>query len=319
VTLDLARGAFVGGYALRGLVGRGAASEVWAATSNDHARRRVALKLFAFGSVATPRARERLLHEARIAGRIVHSNVCRLLDQGFDENTNYLALEWVDGLSLKDLRALAASSGVPLDAKVVLCIALDAAAGLHAAHELVDDTGAPLGVVHRDVSAGNLLIGTDGRARVSDFGIARSQDRSPKTTTGIVRGTLRTIAPEQAMGLGVDIRADVFSLAAVVFDALVASDDRDTTGPLFAELAMGGASAWPSDRIPRHLTTVLRRGLARHPDARQASARELANDLAMAAARDRLAGDHALVATYVQTLAGGTMIEARRRLFDEPL
>jgi serine/threonine-protein kinase len=135
-------------------------------------------KLFAVKTIRTElvddtRFQEMFLDEARIASGIQHPNVAQILDLGEQENVLYLVMEWVDGESLTKIRKLVAKRGAVLPVGVALRVLSDACAGLHAAHELKDDDGEPLGIVHRDVSPQNILVATSGVVKLIDFGIAR--------------------------------------------------------------------------------------------------------------------------------------------------
>src|SRR5262249_50063500 len=133
--------------------------------------------------------RKMFLDEARIAARIDHPNVARILDLGEEGQVLYLVMEWVEGESLAKLHRLVAHAKAELPVGVYLRIVTDACGGLHAAHELRDLDGTRLEVVHRDVSPQNILVSTEGQAKVIDFGIARARGRvSEETTFGIVKG-----------------------------------------------------------------------------------------------------------------------------------
>jgi serine/threonine-protein kinase len=162
--------------------------------------------------------REMFLDEARIAGLVRHPNVVSVLDVGHDTEGPYLVMEWVEGVSVAQL--LAQRSAHPLPVDVCLRVAAQVADGLHAAHEQGDGEGRPLHLVHRDVSPQNILIGFDGVARVTDFGIAKALGRTTQTSTGILKGKLGYISPEQLRFEPADRRADLFGLGVVLFELL---------------------------------------------------------------------------------------------------
>src|SRR3984885_7961638 len=176
-------------------------------------------KLYAIKTIRTellddPRFQEMLLDEARIASGIQHPNVAQILDLGEERETLFIVMEWVDGDSLAKIRKLVTKRGHKLPVGIVLRVLADACAGLHAAHELHDDQGQPLEIVHRDVSPQNLLVATTGAVKVIDFGIAKAHNRKQgETRTGVVKGKIQYMAPEQVKkGRTVDRRADVWSL-----------------------------------------------------------------------------------------------------------
>src|SRR5262249_49547260 len=125
-------------------------------------------------------------------------------------------MDYVEGTSLFDLIEASIAAGRPLSPRIAVRVALDACAGLHAAHTLTDEDGQPLGLVHRDVSPQNILVGIDGVSRLSDFGIAKHTE-GVATTTGVLKGKLSYMAPEYLEDTLLDARSDVFSMGVVVW------------------------------------------------------------------------------------------------------
>jgi eukaryotic-like serine/threonine-protein kinase len=166
---------------------------------------------------------EELLREAKIAGLVRHPNVVQVVDVGDEDGEIYLVMEYIDGDSLHGLlRAVAAREAV-LPREVGLRVLIDALAGLHAAHELRDPKDqSALGLVHRDFSPQNLLIGVDGITRLTDFGIAKLGGGDRHTTAGIVKGKFSYMSPEQARSEKLDRRSDVWSAAVVAWETLTA-------------------------------------------------------------------------------------------------
>ncbi|GAB5543041.1 MAG: serine/threonine-protein kinase [Sandaracinaceae bacterium] len=167
------------------------------------------------------------LDEARIAARIQHPNVVTVLDVGRDDRTQilYIAMELVLGATVSQM----VRTRRPIPTNVAIELVAQAADGLDAAHRATTPSGAPLELVHRDVSPANLLVGFDGVVRVSDFGIARAAERMTKTTAGQFKGKLEYCAPEQALGHSVDRRTDLFGLGIVAWELF--SGDRLFEGP----------------------------------------------------------------------------------------
>jgi serine/threonine-protein kinase len=164
---------------------------------------------------------EMFLEEARLAARIHHPNVVPILEIGTSEQGYYIVMEYVEGDTLATLIARAAQRGDRVPVRIAVRILADVLAGLHAAHELADDGGKPLGIVHRDVSPQNILIGIDGSTRLTDFGVARATSKLSTTRTGQLKGKLAYMAPEQARGAkDIDRRADVFAAGVVMWEAL---------------------------------------------------------------------------------------------------
>jgi len=163
--------------------------------------------------------RNMFLDEARIASRIRHTNVAEIEDLGEDNGHLYMVLEWIQGDALSKLTAAILEVRDPIPADLMLRIAADACAGLHAAHELADDYGQLLNVVHRDVSPQNIMISEAGVVKVIDFGVAKAVGRaSEETRTGLIKGKLEYLAPELALAGEVDRRADVWAIGATLYE-----------------------------------------------------------------------------------------------------
>ncbi|UQA59555.1 serine/threonine-protein kinase [Polyangium aurulentum] len=161
------------------------------------------------------------LDEARLAARIRHPNVVGTIDVQQDEVGVFLVMEYVEGPSLMQIqRALKKEGGQKLPLDIVLRVFLDALAGLHAAHELTGAGGMPLNLVHRDVSPQNILVGVDGIARLTDFGVARAEARLQSTSSGQLKGKLGYMAPEQLRRETVDRRADIYAAGVLLWELL---------------------------------------------------------------------------------------------------
>jgi eukaryotic-like serine/threonine-protein kinase len=213
--------------------------------------------------------------EARLAGRIRHPNVVPTLDVVAAGDELFLVMEYVDGVSLGQLLAHEPRVAAPIAAAIVRHV-LD---GLHAAHEASDATGAPLAIVHRDVSPENILIGADGFARVLDFGIAKARSRLHTTRNGEIKGRLAYMAPEQLSGR-VTRQTDIFAASVILWECLVgrplfrADDDGETIGRVLATVVEPPSSIDPA--ISAELGAIAMRGLARDPAARWQTARDMA-------------------------------------------
>ncbi|MEZ4219914.1 MAG: serine/threonine-protein kinase [Polyangiaceae bacterium] len=162
--------------------------------------------------------RAMFLDEARIAGLIRHPHVVSVLDVGDDERGPFLVMQFVEGITVAELIAHRPCHPVPME--VALKIVMHAAEGLHAAHELVGADGELLHIVHRDVSPQNIMVGFDGVALVTDFGIAKAMGRVSRTSTGVLKGKWGYLAPEQLRFEEPDRRADLFALGVVLFELL---------------------------------------------------------------------------------------------------
>lgn len=225
--IQIRPGATLGRYEVLVPVGQGGMAEVWVARVLQGARRGqlVALKMILPELAENVAFQEMFGDEARIASRVVHPNVCKTFELGEERGIRFLAMEWVDGTSLARLLETSgegpASSRRPkLDARVAARILAHVCAGLHSAHELLNDDGTPLGVVHRDVSPANVLITRRGEIKITDFGVAKAVGKAHRTLAGQLKGKLQYMSPEQLLdGANIDRRSDIFSLGCVLHEA----------------------------------------------------------------------------------------------------
>jgi serine/threonine protein kinase len=241
--------------------------------------RLVAIKLMHSHIVAEQEFVTMFLDEARLAARIRHPNVVPTLDVQESQDGLFLIMEYIEGASLHQiLRAAGATPGaMPLG--IVLRVMLDTLAGLHAAHELVDDEGNPLALVHRDVSPANVLLGTDGVARITDFGVARAEARLSSTRGGQLKGKLPYMPPEQLMNEGI--------AGAVMWEALIGRRlfQADSDGATL-NMIMAGPSATPRQldpSIPEVVDAACMRALAKSKEQRYATTADFSEALEQAA------------------------------------
>jgi len=259
---------------------------------------------------------EMFLDEARLAAGIHHPNVVPILEVGASTVGYYLVMEYVEGDTLARLLARAASKGNKLPRPITLRVALDMLAGLHAAHELRDDHGEPVELVHRDVSPQNILVGADGIGRITDFGVARAASRLQATRVGQLKGKLAYMAPEQASGQeDIDRRADVFSAGVVIWEALAlkrlfkADNEAATLSRVMSEPVPPLRTIVPE--ISAELEAVIARSLDRDRDKRYASCAQFADALEAAAiGRDGIASSRDLAA-YVREVMGDEIEQQR--------
>src|SRR5262245_24036371 len=156
-----------------------------------------------------PRFAQMFLDEARIAALIRHPNVVQIHELACEGDQLFIVMEYLEGESVAGLLRRLIAQQTRLPPALAAHIVAEACCGLHAAHELVDHSGRPLGVVHRDVSPQNIFVTYDGAVKVLDFGIAVARDRVTKTETGQLKGKFEYMAPEQCLGKALDRRADL--------------------------------------------------------------------------------------------------------------
>jgi eukaryotic-like serine/threonine-protein kinase len=159
-----------------------------------------------------------LLDEARMAASLHHANIVQVHDVGHDKGEYFIAMEYIHGEDLRTLLSRLSTKGDYLPIEHLFTIGLATAAALHHAHEQRGPDRAPLGLVHRDVSPANILVGYDGNVKVVDFGIAKAAHRSTETHSGTLKGKISYMAPEQCLGQPVDRRSDVFALGIVLYE-----------------------------------------------------------------------------------------------------
>jgi serine/threonine protein kinase len=225
-----------------------------------------------------------LVDEARISARLNHANVVQTLEVGVENDQYFLAMEFLDGQPLHRIQRRSKKTGAVLSADLEYLIIADALAGLQHAHELSDYDGTPLGIVHRDVTPQNIFVTYDGQVKVVDFGIAKAAGRASETRQGIVKGKVRYMSPEQAMGSPVDCRSDVFAAGVLVWEA---ATKKHLWGELdelaiVQKLISGDFDASPQTvdpSVPTAIDAICRKALARDPADRYPSAADFRADL----------------------------------------
>jgi serine/threonine-protein kinase len=278
-----------GPYRVLESLGRGGMGEVHLAvhTPSDGVERLVALKRLRRDLGADKRFARMFLDEMRIATRVSHPNVCRVLDAGRIDGVAYLAMDLLVGMPLSGLLAHARASTDPQLHEswpyVVCRIGADACEGLHAAHELRDARGELLGVVHRDVSPDNLFVGFDGVTRVIDFGIASATEKLHRTATGELRGKIAYASPERLADQSVDRRTDVFSMGAVLWEAIALRSLFPHHDPAAAMRAIRQGLAPPlrdvRPDVPLDLDAIVAQALAVEPARRFPTTRAMSEAL----------------------------------------
>ena len=238
----------------------------------------VAIKTILPKFAADIRFQEMFLDEARIAARIEHMNVAQILDLGEEHEILYLAMEYVDGDAVSKLNRACQKKGIKIPIGIILRVMSDTCAGLHEAHELKDASGRALEIVHRDVSPHNVLVSTKGIAKLIDFGIAKARSRvGTDTNSGVLKGKIQYMAPEQALGRPVDRRADVWAVGAIIYHLLSGKPPYEGDNQL-ATLHLLGSGRPPVPLPPGvhpSIAAVVRKALAHAPENRYATAAEL--------------------------------------------
>jgi serine/threonine-protein kinase len=256
-----------------------------------------------------------LLEEAKLAARIRHPNVVGVLDVGQDPQGVYLVMDYVHGDVLSALMKKARKGPGRLPPPIALRILLDALAGLHAAHELRDATGEPVHLVHRDFSPQNVLVGTDGVARLTDFGIAKAASRVGHTRTGLIKGKFGYMSPEQARGLPLDRRSDVWAAGVIAWELFAgqrlfdAPDDAAKLIRVVSDPVPRLRSVRPD--APPEIEEVIARALQRDVSQRTPTAVAFAQALTLAWRSHGPIADVTEVAKYVRGAVENELDERR--------
>jgi serine/threonine protein kinase len=245
--------------------------------------RTVAIKRLHPQFASDPEFVSMFLDEARLAARIRHPNVVPTLDVVALEGELFLVMEYIQGEPLGGLLKAMRKKGEPMPPPYAAAIVAGALRGLHAAHEAVDERGQPLGIVHRDVSPQNILVGVDGVARVLDFGVAKATGRLQVTREGQLKGKMAYMAPEQIRSLGTDRRTDIYAAGAVLWEALaghrVFQGENDVA--VFSKV-LEGKIELPSRaaaNVPQAFDAIVMKAMAMSPHDRYETARDMARAL----------------------------------------
>jgi serine/threonine-protein kinase len=276
---------FDGRYRIQRKLGAGGMADVYLAEDQELGRR-VAIKILNGRHANDDQFIERFRREAKNAAALNHPNIVSIYDRGEAEDTYYIAMEYLDGRTLKEL--IVSRGAAPMN--VAIEYARQILSALRFAHRH--------GIVHRDIKPHNVLVDGEGRVKVTDFGIARA-GTSQMTETGSIVGTAQYLSPEQAKGGEVDPRSDLYSLGVVLYELLTGKTPFDGETPV--EIAMKHLSTAPKPPsklrpdIPRELDMVVLRALAKNPDERYQSADEMEADL------ERVARGASVAAATVDT------------------
>jgi serine/threonine protein kinase len=224
------------------------------------------------------------MHEARLAAQLNHANVVQTYEVGEHQGQLFIAMEYVEGQSLRAVQRRLAPQRLPL--AVYLRILVDVARGLHHAHELRSFDGKPLAIVHRDVSPQNIMLSYEGQTKLLDFGIAKANGSDELTREGMIKGKVDYMAPEQLTGAPVDHRADIFPLGALLWEAIAGA--RFSGGAEVAEVTKIHNRVMGAERklseiapdAPTRLVDIVNRAISLDRSLRQPTAAAFANELA---------------------------------------
>jgi serine/threonine protein kinase len=223
------------------------------------------------------------VEEARVGSELQHANIVQVHDFGLENDSYFLVMEWVDGMSLLGFNYAHFSREQWTPWETVAAIAIEALRGLSAAH-LRHKSGQPAPVIHRDVSPENILLGVNGQVKLSDFGFARAKDRVARLTDpGVIKGKISYIAPEMTRGEPAGVRSDVFAMGVVLWESLAGSKlFKGEFVEVFRQIVEARIRPLRHERpdLPESLLAVVERALSPDPAGRYGSAAEMAEALA---------------------------------------
>jgi serine/threonine-protein kinase len=304
---NLGPGAMVGRWEIIKRLGSGGMADVFLAHSRGEAgfEKQVAIKVMHPHLARNERAVEHFLDEARLAARISHPNVVQIQDLGKIGDDYVIVMEYVEGVDLERLLASArfAQRQVPID--IGLAILGRICDGLNAAHRAIASDGTPLNLIHRDVKSANVLVSKQGAVKVVDFGIAKAAKQGHLTIAGETKGTPSMMAPEQRVGEQVDVRADVYSVAAVGYEILTGHGVNLD----LAALAHLGVENWPHlpppsslrPQLPPELDQILLGGMSFEREKRPADCAALEATLEQVMKKYNLSASDKDIARWVQS------------------
>lgn len=301
-------GTQIGRYVVSRKLAEGGMAEIYLASAlgPEGFSKEVVIKVVRSFLATDPQFVQMFIAEARLASRLNHANVVQIFDFGKHEDTYYLAMEYVRGASLWDLRQRCRQQGTPFPPTLAAELGVQISRGLQYAHSL-SDKGQKLGVVHRDVTPHNVLLSFDGAVKLTDFGIAKAQ--TTHTAPGMLKGKFAYMSPEQARGEAVDARTDIFALGIVLWELLTGGKLFDGDSELAVLRAVEASVIAPPARlnpdVPSELSDIVMKALARVLPERFQSAFEFEKALATWVLRSAHTVEDTSVALFLQQVYGG--------------
>ncbi|NRD48434.1 serine/threonine protein kinase [Corallococcus exiguus] len=303
--MTLEAGTHVGKYVVRRKLAEGGMAEIFLCTARgpEGFEKEVVIKRVRAFLASDPDFVQMFIAEARLASRLNHANVVQIFDFDKHEDTYYLAMEYVRGCSLWELRKRSKEAMTPMPPVLVAHIGAEVARGLHYAHRLRVN-GELLNLVHRDVTPHNVLVSYDGAVKLTDFGIAKAGNKL--TNPGVLKGKFAYMSPEQARGESVDVRTDVFALGVVLWELLTGGRLFQGDSEIAVLRAVQESTIVPPARlnpdVPPDLDAVICRALERDLSKRFQTAGELERALAQCVLNHARSVDDTDVGAFVRPL-----------------
>ena len=306
-----------GRYRVVGPLSKGGMAEVWLALQLgvQGFSRVVALKRVLASHQEDAAFLEMFLDEARLAARLDHPHIVRIYELGQEGDSYFLAMEYLPGEDLRQLHDLIATANLRVAPELAAHLVERAADALHFAHELTDENGSPLNLVHRDVSPSNVIVTYDGQVKVVDFGIAKAKGNAFQTGANVMKGKLGYLAPEQFTGAPVDRRTDVFGLGILLWELLTNTRlfVRDSAAATMAAASVGEVPPIKTFRedISPQLEGIVQHALEHEPSRRFQTAGEMRDALEHYLRTEGLPPTTRDVAEWIQNLGGTRRAELK--------
>lgn len=281
----------LGAYDVIAKIASGGMAHVYLGRARDltGSERVAAIKVMRHDYGGDEQALHMFFDEAKLLSRLSHPNIIQTLEFGTSGEHPFIAMELLLGRTVMDVWDACVRQNIALRFDLAAWIAARLADALHYAHELADESGTPLHLIHRDVNPSNVFLTFDGKVKLFDFGLAKAKSRRTKSTTGIVKGKLPYLSPEQLMELPLDRRSDIFTLGTTLWEMATMrrlfkrDTDGDTVRAVRSSPIPDPESLVPG--FPEPLAKIVRRSLERNREHRHQTAQELAQELDVYLAR----------------------------------
>src|SRR4051794_32325437 len=273
-----------GRYTILGKLADGGMAEIFLATQHgaEGFEKHVVLKRILTQFSADPQFRNMLLDEGHISMSLQHSNIVQVLDLGVAAGRCFLVMELVDGWDLERILQRAHAAGIVFPPALALHVVSVVCRALAYAHGKSRD-GKPLGIVHRDISPNNVLISEQGEVKLADFGIAKAQRKREQTAAGVIKGKVAYMSPEQATGLVIDKRSDIFSVGSLLYRMMTNALPFEAPSDLEQLLKVQKADFQPPDNVKpginKAVSAIIMRAMRLAPSARYQAADEMLADV----------------------------------------
>ncbi len=303
--MTLLAGSQIGKYVVQRKLAEGGMAEIFVASSfgPEGFEKQVIIKRIRAGLADDPAFIKMFVSEARLVSRLNHANIVQVFDFDRHEDTFYIAMEYVRGVSLAQAHARARELAVPVPSVVAAQIAIEVARGLSFAHRLTEH-GEPLGIVHRDVTPQNILLSYEGAVKLTDFGIAKAGTRA--STVGMLKGKFAYMSPEQSRGEPVDARTDVFALGITLWELLTGQQLFDAESDIAVLRAVQERSVASPEQLNASvdgaLGAIVMRCLERERSDRFQSAQELERALSRYVINQTERSEEMELATWIRGL-----------------